>query len=211
MVTSLLGEAAAAGFFTQTAHASMVTKLSVLNSCAGRVLTYLASQIPYTYVNLVSLVVHVYLLTLATWFGFMFSSGMNMLHIRGETEADVEPSTPRGDVIGGARYGPSNAASWSAREVGTSLRTDMLTVTFGYCFVGFSNVLFQGLLNMHALLDNPFGHHPAKFPLRAYVAQIIGTTNALAAGAHQPPASSAFKGLFDSVLPASREEGVKRE
>lgn len=46
---------------------------------------------------------------------------------------------------------------WTARELGTTLESDMLTVTFGYCFVGFSNVLFQGLLNMHALLDNPFG------------------------------------------------------
>ena len=47
----------------------MIAKLSQLNSCAGRVLTYLASQLPYTYVNLVSLVVHVYLFTLATWWG----------------------------------------------------------------------------------------------------------------------------------------------
>lgn len=55
--TELLGEAAAAGLFSSSAHASMINKLSQLNSCAGRVMTYLASQLPYTYVHLVSLVV----------------------------------------------------------------------------------------------------------------------------------------------------------
>jgi hypothetical protein len=33
--TELLGEAAAAGFFSPAAHASMIGKLSQLNSCAG--------------------------------------------------------------------------------------------------------------------------------------------------------------------------------
>lgn len=52
---------------------------------------------------------------------------------------------------------PYPPGDFSARETGTSLKTDLLTVMFGYCMVGFCNVLFQGLLNMHALLDNPFG------------------------------------------------------
>ena len=56
----------------------------------------------------------------------------------------------------------------------------------------FSNVLFQGLLHLHALLDNPFGHDPAKFPLRAFIAQVIGTTDALASGAHRAPRSSSI-------------------
>ena len=38
--------------------------------------------------------------------------------------------------------------------------SDFLTTVFCYAFLAFSNVLFQGLLHIHALLDNPFGHHP---------------------------------------------------
>ena len=64
-----------------------------------------------------------------------------------------------------------------------------------YLFLGFANVLFQGLLNIHTLLDNPFGHHPTKFPLRAYVAQIIATTNVLAAGSFRPPMP--FRHMFE--------------
>jgi hypothetical protein len=62
--------------------------------------------------------------------------------------------------------------------------------------LAFSNVLFQGLLHIHALLDNPFGHHPAKFPLRQFVAQLVGQTSALAAGAHEPPETSPSVSMF---------------
>ena len=57
-------------------------------------------------------------------------------------------------------------------------------------------MLFQGLLHIHALLDNPFGHHPAKFPLRQFVAQLVGQTSALLAGAHEPPAASPSVAMF---------------
>jgi hypothetical protein len=53
--TELLGEAAGAGLFSPQAHAAMTARLSTINAAASRVLTYLASQLPYTYVNLVSL------------------------------------------------------------------------------------------------------------------------------------------------------------
>ena len=56
-------------------------RLNEAASAAGRVLTYLASQLPYTYVHLVSLVVHVYLFTLATWFGFVMRSGLHALRL----------------------------------------------------------------------------------------------------------------------------------
>jgi hypothetical protein len=39
--------------------------------------------------------------------------------------------------------------------------------------------LVQGLLSMHALLENPFGQHPGKFPLRAYAIDHIRQTNAM--------------------------------
>lgn len=39
--------------------------------------------------------------------------------------------------------------------------------------------MLQGLLDLHAVLDNPFGRHPAKVPLRACIAELLGTTAAL--------------------------------
>ena len=85
-------------------------KLNAAASAAGRVLTYLASQLPYTYVHLVSLVVHVYLFTLATWFGFVMSSGLNKLEL-GVVERGAADASERFEVA----------------EKGTSLASDALT------------------------------------------------------------------------------------
>ena len=40
-------------------------------------------------------------------------------------------------------------------------------------------VLRQGLLDMHTLLDNPFGRHCAKFPLRAQITELMNTCRAI--------------------------------
>jgi hypothetical protein len=102
--------------------------------------------------------------------GFMFSSGMNSLSLQGSPMTLTAGGGPGAAAVKDPLLRPVSGGvgpplEWAARELGTSLESDYLTVTFGYCFVGFSNVLFQGLLNMHALLDNPFGHHPAKVGL----------------------------------------------
>ena len=168
-------------------------KLADARQAAGRVSTYLASQLPYTYVNLVSLVVHVYLFVLATWFGFVLNSGLNAVEMdgvfvpSGGDERTKQTSEP-GEL-------PTKTSFFVAeRDEGFS--SDFLTVVFCYAFLAFSNVLFQGLLHIHALLDNPFGHHPAKFPLRQFVAQLVGQTSALAAGAHEPPETSPSVSMF---------------
>ena len=85
-----------------------------------------------------------------------------------------------------------------------------MTTVFCYAFLAFSNVLFQGLLHIHALLDNPFGHHPAKFPLRQFVAQLVGQTSALAAGAHEPPETSPSVSMFFAA-PESESGGDESE
>ena len=199
-------------------------KLSDAQLAAGKVLTFLNSQLPYPYVSLVSLVVHVYLFALATWFGFLMSAGLNRARAVGvalegglgedggggvisvlEPQAllrrvvqldgarrDDSGSGSVDDAIIDSDYSTGRAFAFAFDSTDRSLRSDGLTLGFGYAFVAFSNVLFQGLLNMHALLDNPFGEHPAKFPLRAYVAQLIGVTNALAAGAHDAPGDAAW-------------------
>jgi hypothetical protein len=168
-------------------------KLADARQAAGRVSTYLASQLPYTYVNLVSLVVHVYLFVLATWFGFVLNSGLNAVEMdgvfvpSGGDERTKQTSEP-GEL-------PTKTSFFVAeRDEGFS--SDFLTIVFCYAFLAFSNVLFQGLLHIHALLDNPFGHHPAKFPLRQFVAQLVGQTSALAAGAHEPPETSPSVSMF---------------
>jgi hypothetical protein len=48
-----------------------------------------------------------------------------------------------------------------------------------YIFITFGNTLVQGLLSMHGLLENPFGVHPCKFPLRAYAIDHIRQTRAM--------------------------------
>jgi hypothetical protein len=46
-----------------------------LRSGSTRILSNLNTQLPYAYVSLVSLVVHCYLIVLATWLGILFMSG----------------------------------------------------------------------------------------------------------------------------------------
>ena len=182
-------------------------KLADARQAAGRVSTYLASQLPYTYVNLVSLVVHVYLFVLATWFGFVLNSGLNAVEMdgvfvpSGGDERTKQTSEP-GEL-------PTKTSFFVAeRDEGFS--SDFLTIVFCYTFLAFSNVLFQGLLHIHALLDNPFGHHPAKFPLRQFVAQLVGQTSALAAGAHEPPETSPSVSMF-FASPESESGGETSE
>jgi hypothetical protein len=47
-----------------------------------------------------------------------------------------------------------------------------------YFLVAFATIIIKGLLSMHSLLENPFGTHPCKFPLRAYNIDHIRQTRA---------------------------------
>ena len=208
----LLERSAAASLCPAETKRAAAAKLADARQAAGRVSTYLASQLPYTYVNLVSLVVHVYLFVLATWFGFVLHSGLTSA----ETEVEVvqagaaEPGETISSITSTTSTTSTNATPAFFVRVGessstmSSLSSDVLAVTFCYAFLAFSNVLFQGLLHIHALLDNPFGHHPAKFPLRQFVAQLAGQTSALLAGAHEPPECSPSVRVF-----RARSEGER--
>ena len=145
---------------------------------------------------------HVYLFVLATWFGFILHSGLNAVEMNVAASAEIARVAEAAGAEGVSRDGiplepgetTPNVFRVSERRVPMS--SDVLTVAFCYAFLAFSNVLFQGLLHIHALLDNPFGHHPAKFPLRQFVAQLVGQTSALLAGAHEPPAASPSVAMF---------------
>lgn len=71
-----------------------------------------------------------------------------------------------------------------------------------YVTVAFANVIFQGLLSMHALLDNPYGDHCCKFPLRAQVTEVLNTTRTLLCKADVLP--SMFSDIFESNSPSSQ-------
>ena len=187
--STLIHESNVRGLCCDGTKSQALQKITDARQAAGRVLTYLATQLPYTYVNLVSLVVHVYLFVLSTWFGFICATGLNKLNLDG-VGVESESIVAVGDSVG--------TPVTKITENNTSLTSDYLTLTFVYFFLVFSNVLFQGLLNIHALLDNPFGHHPAKFPLRAFVAQLVGATSALLRDKHLPPRDSPSVTVFFS-------------
>lgn len=50
-----------------------------------------------------------------------------------------------------------------------------LTIVCGYLFLMLANTLFQGLLTLHTLLDNPFGSHPLKFALRSETTDLVSS------------------------------------
>ena len=51
----------------------------------------------------------------------------------------------------------------------------------------FRNV--QGLLDLHTLLDNPFGDHPSKFPVRAQITEVLNVSRAVLQIVEKPPAA----------------------
>lgn len=211
---ALLETCAARRVCSSAAKRTAIAKLADARQAAGRVSTYLMSQLPYTYVNLVSLVVHVYLFVLATWFGFILHSGLNAVEMNVAAEAAGAEGFSRDGLP--LEPGETNPNVFRVSERRVSMSSDVLTVAFCYAFLAFSNVLFQGLLHIHALLDNPFGHHPAKFPLRQFVAQLVGQTSALLAGAHEPPAASPSVTMFrrsesGGESEEEREDPRKRE
>lgn len=71
-----------------------------------------------------------------------------------------------------------------------------------YMTIAFANVVFQGLLNIHVLLDNPFGDHCSKFPLRSHVVELLNSSRTLLARADMLPAM--FSDIFgDGEPPAA--------
>jgi hypothetical protein len=64
-----------------------------------------------------------------------------------------------------------------------------------YGSVAFANIIFQGLLNMHVLLDNPYGDHCCKFPLRAQVIELLNVTRTLLTRSDVLP--SMFSDIFE--------------
>jgi hypothetical protein len=52
-------------------------------------------------------------------------------------------------------------------------------ILWSYLSIAFASFFFQGMLDMHALLDNPYGNHCCKFPLKSEVAEMLCATRTL--------------------------------
>lgn len=73
-----------------------------------------------------------------------------------------------------------------------------------YILVTLAVILFQGLLNMHSLLDNPFGSHCAMFPLRKHLSEVLNSTRTMLKNADRlPHAFGDIFRLFDSQADSS--------
>ena len=74
-----------------------------------------------------------------------------------------------------------------------------------FLIIAFAATIIQGLLSMHSLLENPFGTHPCKFPLRAYNIDHIRQTRAfLREPEDREPGT--IRALFVSKLAPASEE-----
>jgi len=49
----------------------------------------------------------------------------------------------------------------------------LTTIIISYFFLAIANLLFNGLLCLHVLLDNPFGSNPLQFALRSETTHLI--------------------------------------
>lgn len=136
----------------------MLNKLNVVVESGSQMFTTIGSQMPYPYVHLVSFVAHVYLMVTATWYGAF-------LYVGFPVEESFTPGVGQKDVI---LYKPNGDVS-----------DNYWTIVWCYFFVFVANIMFQGLLDLHSLLDNPFGMHCTKFPLKAQSTALMNATRTM--------------------------------
>lgn len=146
----------------------LLNKVNNVAEAASLVVTSATSQMPYPYVHLVSFVAHFYLIYCSTWFGCFLHAGF-----------------PVGETFQGTSGDLNITLSRPSAEVSRN----PWTAVWCYGLVTLGIILFQGLLNMHSLLDNPFGSHCAMFPLRQHVSEAVNSTRAMLQQADKLPSS----------------------
>ena len=172
-----------------------------IRNAGGRIFTMMGSQLPYTYVHLVSFVCHVFLWVLATYFGFVLHAGIPQVHYDLVIH-EVGVSDPAAQMSGDV----SSKRSGSMAVIEDDWWLFRVQI---YVFMIFSNALVQGLLSMHALLENPFGVHPCKFPLRAYAIDHIRQTRAMLRDSSERE-PEAMRNLFKVAPPDKSAAAQKR-
>lgn len=168
---ALLAEAVAAGRMQDRLGpaASVHAMLLEIRNAGGRIFTMMGSQLPFTYVHLVSFVCHTFLWVLASYLGFVLHAGIPQVHYDLVLHETGHSSL---EMVGSV----DSKRSGSLAVIDDDWWLFRVQI---YFFVLFSNTLVQGLLTMHSLLENPFGVHPCKFPLRAYAIDHIRQTRAM--------------------------------
>jgi len=165
----------------------MLGKLNVIVENASQIYSTISlQQMPYPYVHLVSFVVHIYLFVCTTWFGTFLYAGF-------PTAEKFKGSFDNQQIV--------------VQKGRLEISDNYWTAVWCYAFVMLANVMFQGLLDMHSLLDNPFGTHCAKFPLRAQMSGLMNATRTMLTHSDQMPA--AFKDMFPPNLDSSQSGGLR--
>jgi len=136
----------------------LTNRVNLISENASSLLASIGSQMAYPYAQLVSFVVHVYLVVLTTWLGAFLHSGEAGETFTGTVSSKIEVE---------------------ARGHDNDLTQDTWTVFWCYLYLNSANFFFQGLLNLHEVLDNPFGSHCVKFPLKSNTIEVINMTRAL--------------------------------
>jgi hypothetical protein len=76
------------------------------------------------------------------------------------------------------------------------------SILWSYMSIAFANVFFQGLLDIHTLLDDPYGDHCCKFPIKSEVAELLCATRSLLCCGDLP---LMFSDIFECRAPLSAE------
>eukprot|EP01024_Parvocaulis_polyphysoides_P028148 TRINITY_DN2544_c0_g1_i1.p1 TRINITY_DN2544_c0_g1~~TRINITY_DN2544_c0_g1_i1.p1 ORF type:complete len:245 (+),score=44.35 TRINITY_DN2544_c0_g1_i1:2-736(+) len=155
----------------------ITTKIGSIVEAASSIFTFIRTQMPYQYVHLVSMMVHVYLFFLASYLGLFLYVGFPNDRVTQTAAGAKDPiDFQLGDdlvqTVEGATFGLSLFMEIKLKE-------QFFTAIVLYVVVVAMNCVLQGMLDMHSLLDNPFGHHVTKFPLRQSICEVMTATKAM--------------------------------
>jgi len=203
-VAALMADATASGRLDERVATSggMQAMCMEIRNAGGRVFTMMNTQLPFTYVHLVSFICHTYLFILATYFGFILAigiPGVNWVISVDEAErtaiwsGPAPPPPPRvatGNVythctedprvaLTNATHSPKLLPLFKCDHPSGRDGDGPLMVSLIFLVIAFAVTIIQGMLSMHSLLENPFGTHPCKFPLRFYNIDHIRQTRAM--------------------------------
>ena len=196
-VASLVADAVAEGRMDErvaTAGGMQAMCMEIRNA-GGRVFTMMNTQLPFTYVHLVSFVCHVYLFVLATYMGFVLAVGIPGINWQIEVNDADRTAHWSGNLYS---HGTQNGG----KEGGGPLLSLLI-----FFIVAYANIIIQGLLSMHGLLENPFGTHPCKFPLRAYNIDHIRQTRAMLRDPHEREPGT-IRNIFSPPQPPPQASGA---
>eukprot|EP00276_Gloeochaete_wittrockiana_P003140 CAMPEP_0184662198 /NCGR_PEP_ID=MMETSP0308-20130426/42033_1 /TAXON_ID=38269 /ORGANISM="Gloeochaete witrockiana, Strain SAG 46.84" /LENGTH=901 /DNA_ID=CAMNT_0027104031 /DNA_START=163 /DNA_END=2867 /DNA_ORIENTATION=- len=73
------------------------------------------------------------------------------------------------------------------------IERSVMTIVFGYCFLFATRIIYEGLLQIHHSLVNPFGDDPDDFPRLSYQEGLRQTCEAILSQVNQTPCHNFFQ------------------